>query len=773
MESFQRCSLLLVLLLVSVHNLQVRGFSVKKRATEDDIRERDVNQLADAVKVIQRAKRAAFFAELRRPSWPSEEDGYFDEDDDNWEAAYPGRGYGAYEASNLGDLFGDEDESAAYSGPPYWPEMDPDQNADSRYDLSDNGEMEQDVGVDGRRGGGSSDDGDDMVSDDELAELFTEMEKDKSKRSDSEKESLSEALLGPAANSVNPTAQQTRADPEKVREEDDVKLSELSPEQLDNLIQSVENAENNALMEDRRETPGGNDDDEGSDVSAEELGDIFGEQEGENDNDDGDDDGHNDNNGDRHQDDGNDGADDDTENGRENEVNDSGSNTDEENDDNDGEDNADDENGSRQLNKEWLIAQYLDGFDGDGDDDVITTKRKRSEEGSFIARALEGDTGRWNGESPDDLATELAIAREDIKVLRTFLDKEDEENANLAYALNLATKSQTDRTDKYIDEEIAYIKKAIQNEMDIQEVKDVLNIAASLDDSPSDETDSPPAGFADEESVGGTDFLEPNKRADPELLPADEVDIPDGDEERVSDSDIAGDMTDGDLVKALLASKLEKLLTQVTSNDVDKMTSSSTGRGWYDRPVLPSVADAENEPDWYLNPLLRQLWQKYRDSSPESKRGYEADSYPVSENSDNLPIDLSTLQQVLTDSLEKENLQDEGTCPAVEQISTYCSFINDLGLELDEEALELCNKHEVCYTCGSDPYIDLSADDCDRNYLQEAARLCQNKQGCDVDASRLFILMLRYQTFSPAHAPRQCSEPCTREYVTGSRFEQW
>ena len=71
----------------------------------------------------------------------------------------------------------------------------------------------------------------------------------------------------------------------------------------------------------------------------------------------------------------------------------------------------------------------------------------------------------------------------------------------------------------------------------------------------------------------------------------------------------------------------------------------------------------------------------------------------------------------------------------------------------------------VIYFQGS--VLELRPDDCDRGYLAEAARLCQDKEDCDKDASRLFILMLRYHSYQQAHAPEQCSYECTLNYIGG------
>ena len=40
-------------------------------------------------------------------------------------------------------------------------------------------------------------------------------------------------------------------------------------------------------------------------------------------------------------------------------------------------------------------------------------------------------------------------------------------------------------------------------------------------------------------------------------------------------------------------------------------------------------------------------------------------------------------------------------CPAVALVDGCRYAVNELGLKLDGEALDLCNRHQLCYTCVS------------------------------------------------------------------------
>ena len=56
-----------------------------------------------------------------------------------------------------------------------------------------------------------------------------------------------------------------------------------------------------------------------------------------------------------------------------------------------------------------------------------------------------------------------------LSILKQYLALEDDENSNLALALNQATKAQiSSKPGQYIPEEIEYLKQAIRDEEEIQ-----------------------------------------------------------------------------------------------------------------------------------------------------------------------------------------------------------------------------------------------------------------------------------------------------------------
>ena len=44
---------------------------------------------------------------------------------------------------------------------------------------------------------------------------------------------------------------------------------------------------------------------------------------------------------------------------------------------------------------------------------------------------------------------------------------------------------------------------------------------------------------------------------------------------------------------------------------------------------------------------------------------------------------------------------DTGVCPAVMELSSDCSFTERAGILIDDDARNLCNRHEMCYRCVS------------------------------------------------------------------------
>ena len=530
----------LVVLSLSTFCACTHGLTLTKRST-DDVTSSE-NHLADALRVIEREKRRALYDDLGRQRWHDDANYY-----NNWERLEDPR-YSIYEKpdmEDMGDLFrmdklGADDNGNVYEAPELW-QMESD-FPDMTHESAKEGEDSN------------------AVSDDELEDIFDGTETYQEKRNKGGNPLMTEALLGPAGKRSHEKREYDS--PEKNMAEEQVE-KDLSSEHDDVLFKTADEKADKEIVKNPSvfDTSDVNVDDEVG-VADDEINDIF--------------------------------SDDSDDVPLEARLADTGK----------------DEEGDEALNmaasigeginREWLMSQYLDNMD-EGDS-IITRKKKRSDEAALFEPVVDGMSWLEDGNSLPDIAMELARAREDIKVLRTFLKQEDAENAHLAHALNLATKSQTERTDKYVSEEVEYIKKAIQDEVRIEDGKDALHIASSLDQSVVDMA----APMQDESLLGDAQHLHTltindiqdmsnvmneDKRGDSDVLMPDEVGVANDGGDVIADSDNT-DISDDDLIKALLAGKLRKLMDQ-RSMDLD-ISADQLG-GWHDQPVVSSVGDDNDQ----------------------------------------------------------------------------------------------------------------------------------------------------------------------------------
>ena len=119
------------------------------------------------------------------------------------------------------------------------------------------------------------------------------------------------------------------------------------------------------------------------------------------------------------------------------------------------------ENG-KQLTKEWMVElvqtepPHLDGS---------SRKSKRS----MDVQSEEDDF-------------EVAAKQRAVDLLKTYIELQEEENRHLTEALNFATLAQTQRTDRYIDDEIGQLRQAVSDEAAIETLRDMIKADENVDD---------------------------------------------------------------------------------------------------------------------------------------------------------------------------------------------------------------------------------------------------------------------------------------------------
>jgi len=120
----------------------------------------------------------------------------------------------------------------------------------------------------------------------------------------------------------------------------------------------------------------------------------------------------------------------------------------------------------KRLTKEWMMELVQ------GEDDE--------------SPHLGGSGSRKSKRSMDDQSEEdefeVAAKQRAVDLLKTYIELQEEENHHLTEALNLATLAQTQRTDRYIDEEVKHLRHAVGDEAAIETLRDMIRAGESLDE---------------------------------------------------------------------------------------------------------------------------------------------------------------------------------------------------------------------------------------------------------------------------------------------------
>jgi len=112
----------------------------------------------------------------------------------------------------------------------------------------------------------------------------------------------------------------------------------------------------------------------------------------------------------------------------------------------------------KKLTEEWMMETVPTGDD------------ESSEVG--------GSGGRKSKRSMDDQSEDdgfdVAAKQRAVDLLKTYIELQEEENHHLTEALNLATLAQTQRTDRYVDDEVKHLRRAVGDEAAIETLREMI-----------------------------------------------------------------------------------------------------------------------------------------------------------------------------------------------------------------------------------------------------------------------------------------------------------
>ncbi|KAK3602234.1 hypothetical protein CHS0354_032874 [Potamilus streckersoni] len=362
-----------------------------------------------------------------------------------------------------------------------------------------------------------------------------------------------------------------------------------------------------------------------------------------------------------------------------------------------------------EEHREEILKQATNGNDfvpvEEKEETIVKEVESLDDSGSSKAkRGVNEDVGKTEL-NVDELLTTILALNNEVSRLRLLQVLEDKENDYLASALQQATLEQLENNENYLKDEYDDINRATETE-------ELIQILLQKDE-PDETTLSGPDDY-DNVSDLVEEYLEPST-----------ADVEEKRSERPSLVDIADDRE-----------KIQK---------------------WYEEPVKEEVQGAELE----RSPGNEQLEDIPDQGLPEVDTG--GNDFAQENNSPSLinrvlaglrPEEIAKLAAVY---------QRRDTCP-VEKLSTNCAFADKLHLPIDADARILCNRHEVCYTCGQT--IGLTESGCDKGYEGEIIQACGNDVNCLKDAL-LFLSLMKENHVYETYDHGICNAPCIQDYIYG------
>lgn len=375
------------------------------------------------------------------------------------------------------------------------------------------------------------------------------------------------------------------------------------------------------------------------------------------------------------------------------------------------------------ANKEWLIDLAGGGSNPSsfGSGKISVMKKKRSSEPPSPAPTV------------GDVSDPVGLRREAVELLKAYIEQQEDENRHLAKALNLATLSQVEASDEYLEQEIEEIKKAAKNEKVLEALREVIALASQSGISSDTKLKElePYLRVAlmnteNDDEEDEEDFKD--KRGSSEIKPDPELWTDSA--PMVLTEGIPEEAENDDVIDDAIKNKLRELLIEASD-------------GKDERRLVPAESIINEYNRYRLNPFLRDI--------------YDVES--------GTPLGLVPLVDKYSDP--------DGVCEAVELLADDCRAARSHNLMLDSEATELCDRHKLCYKCGG--YFGMTSDTCDRGYMNEAAVACSRQRDpdtCHEDALGLYAVMIgQHIALSPGgypSAPPECAAPCVYGFIVGA-----
>lgn len=86
------------------------------------------------------------------------------------------------------------------------------------------------------------------------------------------------------------------------------------------------------------------------------------------------------------------------------------------------------------------------------------------------------------------------------------------------------------------------------------------------------------------------------------------------------------------------------------------------------------------------------------------------------------------------------------------------------GLRIDDEAKSLCNRHEICYTCGGS--LSFSQSTCDAGFRGDVIEMCGKDTECIENGAKFLWFLKSEHTYNYVYLDK-CDSGCVSDFIKG------
>lgn len=177
---------------------------------------------------------------------------------------------------------------------------------------------------------------------------------------------------------------------------------------------------------------------------------------------------------------------------------------------------------------------------------------------------------------------------------------------------------------------------------------------------------------------------------------------------------------------------------QTISEDLTQNGNANIGQ-WYENPVDDEESNeqqTEEDNENAMEELVSSLGPSERQQLAEGFLGNGAYDEPSNENN----------------------------CPGVNYLTSQCSVAKMAGLRIDDEAKSLCNRHEICYTCGGS--LSFSQSTCDDGFRGDVIEMCGKDTECIENGAKFLWFLKSEHTYNYGYLDK-CDSGCVSDFIKG------